>query len=71
MKASEKIQEMTSTDIVIIPKDLELLLIRCCDCGLWHEVSLWIDDNSDIRMRWQRIEGEPEVKGNIPMRVIQ
>ena len=63
MKASELVQkELNDGDTIVLESDIENVINRCCGCGLLHHIKIQRSGEGIIRMTWEKIEGDPEIK---------
>ena len=65
MKAGEACYDMSNGDTIVVPADAMAMYMRCCSCGIWHELEFEIQDNGDLHIKIERIE-EPEIDSDHP-----
>jgi len=64
-------QELEDKDTIILPKDIDLVMHRCCGCGLWHRIEIDRKSNGDTFLKFKQLDGEPEVKSQRILKVIK
>lgn len=56
-----EIQWLEDSDIVVIPKGLKTMFLKCCDCGLCHRIEFNHRSSGDLHLQFIRLDEEPKM----------